>query len=77
MQSGEVAGLFIDLETPDLDLPAIVSRAREARDDCLIVAYGPHVHEARLQAARDAGCDQVLSRGQFDRELPALLQSIC
>ena len=76
LSGGAVAGLFIDLETPELDLPAIVRRARDMRNGCLIVAYGPHVHEARLQAAREAGCDRVLSRGQFDRELAALLQTV-
>jgi hypothetical protein len=30
-----------------------------------VIAFGPHVHEDRLAAARAAGCDSVLSRGQF------------
>ena len=30
-----------------------------------ILAFGPHVHEARLQSAVDAGCDAVFPRGQF------------
>lgn len=30
-----------------------------------ILAYGPHVHRERLAAAREAGCDLVLTRGQL------------
>ena len=36
--------------------PAVLSRA---------IAFGPHVHTARLEAARTAGFPTVLSRGQF------------
>mgnify|MGYP000141423721 CR=1 FL=1 len=32
-----------------------------------IVAFGPHVHRAKLQAAQEAGCEEVFSRGQFHR----------
>jgi hypothetical protein len=41
-----------------------------------IVAFGPHVHEARLAAARDAGCDLVLTRGQFDSQIESLLERL-
>jgi AmiR/NasT family two-component response regulator len=41
-----------------------------------IVAFGPHVHEARLAAARDAGCDLVLTRGQFDSQIESLLEQL-
>jgi hypothetical protein len=30
-----------------------------------ILAFGSHVHEARLACAEQAGCDLVLTRGQF------------
>ncbi|MEY3176578.1 MAG: hypothetical protein RLZZ436_4492 [Planctomycetota bacterium] len=36
--------------------PEVLSRA---------IAFGPHVHTTRLDAARDAGFGTVLSRGQF------------
>ena len=29
------------------------------------IAFGPHVHTAKLDAARDAGIGRVMSRGQF------------
>ena len=39
-----------------------------------VVAFGPHVHEERLAAAREAGCDVVVSRGKFFAELDAILK---
>jgi CheY-like chemotaxis protein len=38
-----------------------------------VVAFLSHVHTDRAAAARDAGCDRVLARSAFVRELPALL----
>ncbi|MFM8474844.1 MAG: hypothetical protein ACKOEO_03495 [Planctomycetaceae bacterium] len=39
-----------------LAAPEVLSRA---------IAFGPHVHTARLDAARAAGFGKVLTRGQF------------
>ena len=38
------------------------------------IAFGPHVHEAKLAAAHEAGCDVVLTRGQFDVQMEAVLE---
>jgi CheY-like chemotaxis protein len=38
-----------------------------------IVAYGPHVHSERLAEATAAGCDEVLTRGQFNAQMDAVL----
>jgi len=40
-----------------------------------LVAFGPHVEEAALEAARAAGADQVLTRGQLQRGLARVLQT--
>jgi hypothetical protein len=32
------------------------------------------VHAAKLEAARAAGCTEVLTRGQFDRQMGGLLE---
>jgi DNA-binding NarL/FixJ family response regulator len=67
--------VLIDLTLSSLELDAAVQAIRECMPQARIVAYGPHVQEARLTAAAAAGCDEVLSRGQFDREFPRLLRS--
>ncbi len=59
--------IAIDLTAPIDSLAGLVAALREAAPGVALVAYGPHVHEARLQAARDAGCEHVLSRGQFHK----------
>lgn len=38
-----------------------------------VVAFGPHVHERVLAAAKAAGCQRVLSRGQFIREAAVVI----
>jgi DNA-binding NarL/FixJ family response regulator len=53
----------------------LISRLRELSPSLRIVAFGPHVHERALQAAQEAGCDEVLSRGQFFAQLECVLRS--
>jgi len=38
------------------------------------LAYGPHVNVPLLEAARNSGCQAVMTQGQFDREFGAWLQ---
>ncbi|NIL97207.1 MAG: DNA-binding response regulator [Planctomycetales bacterium] len=66
VQQQAVDLIAIDLATCDADLAEWVPRLRNADAATVrIVAFGPHVHPARLAAARQAGCDEVFSRGQF------------
>jgi len=68
--------LFVDLQLPGLDIVALVNQVRETSgSEVRIVACGPHVHEKRLAAARQAGCDLVVTRGQFDREADTILMA--
>lgn len=67
--------VILDLEQPELQPAELVSTLRASGASGLqVVAFGPHVHEARLQAATAAGCDRVLARGKFYAELDAVLQ---
>ena len=38
------------------------------------IAFGPHVHTAKLEAAKSAGFGVVISRGQFVMQLQSLLE---
>ena len=67
--------LIIDLNTAGLSIADFVARCREANESVDIIAYGPHVHEAKLAAAREAGCDVVLTRGQFNSQMTEILTS--
>ncbi len=66
--------VLVDLTRPGLDVASLVERIRAIADaKPTIIAYGPHVHEAVLATAEAAGCDQVLSRGQFMARVDALI----
>lgn len=66
--------VIVDLGSPTVDLETRIAQLKsETRLPPVLVAFGPHVHEDRLAAARDAGCDVVLSRGQFFAQVDTLL----
>jgi DNA-binding NarL/FixJ family response regulator len=67
--------LLIDLAAPQLDA---INAIREIKQSgaVTVIGYVDHTREDVMQAARAAGCDQVLSKGEFARRLPELLSSI-
>ncbi len=74
-QADEVMLVLVDLGFAGLDLKELISSvevARSARPT--IIAFGPHVHANRLEAARAAGCDEVMSRGALCAQIDDLLR---
>jgi hypothetical protein len=67
--------VLIDLTEFASQVASIVATAGQQAPRAQIVAFGPHVDEALLEAARAAGCHQVLSRGQFHQQYGELLKS--
>ena len=67
--------VFFDLAIGGLDLPAVIAAVRAAAPQARIIAFGAHVDEAALAAAQSAGCDLVLSRGQFNKQYVELLRT--
>ena len=41
-----------------------------------VVAFGPHEDVAMLERARNLGCDIVLNKGEFNRDLPKIIESV-
>jgi CheY-like chemotaxis protein len=72
LDAGNYRLVLIDLQTPGLDVQGLLQR-RTARGQPVFVAYGPHVQAPLLRAARAAGCDEVLTRGQFDASMNDVL----
>jgi CheY-like chemotaxis protein len=70
-QDAEVRIVVVDLRTPGLDIGAVASGLKQLSPAPHILACAPHVHEASLAAARAAGCDEVVSRGEVERRLEA------
>ena len=60
--------IVVDLARVD-DLGAVRRAAPHGR----IIAFGPHVDDTALEAARQAGIDEVMPRSQFFRQINELL----
>ena len=74
-QADEVVLVLIDLGFAGLELKELVSSVENSRSARpTIVAFGPHVHANRLEAARTAGCDEVMSRGALCAQIDDLLR---
>ena len=41
-----------------------------------VVAFGPHENVAMLERARNLGCDLVLNKGEFNRDLPKIIEGV-
>ena len=67
--------VFLDLSLSDVD-PVQVVYALPIAARHQVIAFGSHVDEVRLSAAREAGCDDVMPRSKFSATLPELLQRL-
>ena len=69
--------VLVDLGLCGLDVSQVVSVVRARPDGWPpIVAFGPHVQAAKLAAAVAAGCDKVLARGQFVRQMAQIVGDV-
>jgi hypothetical protein len=66
---------IIDLTLELDDLAAVYNAIHNASPDAEMIAYGPHVHVAKLEAAAAAGF-KVLTRGQFDHQMIEIIGAI-
>lgn len=55
-------------------LATLVEAARQSCPAAKLVAYAPHVHVGVIELAREAGFDEVLTRGQFNERMSTLLK---
>jgi len=67
--------LLIDLAAPQLDALNAVREIKKGAG-ITVIGYVDHTREDVMAAARAAGCDQVMSKGEFARRLPELLDGI-
>lgn len=88
----DVRALVVDLSAADLALELIrkvreleagerpgspsESAPGRARASVRVLAFGPHVAKELFQAARDAGADEVMPNGAFDRSMPEILLAL-
>lgn len=74
--AGGAAIILLDLGAAQLDPIATISRLKSdpATASIRIVAFANHEKTDDIRQAREAGCDEVLTRGAFSSGLPAILQ---
>jgi len=70
------SNVIVDLSCPAADPAAVVAIVREQPQHGKVVAFGAHVQAGRLAAATTAGCDLVLTRGQFNAQVEQVLASL-
>lgn len=74
--------VLLDLQAMPGDPAVVITRLRgfvagadeAGRPPPRLVAFGPHVARQRLEDARAAGADEVLSRGELLGAFPALVR---
>ncbi|QDV68285.1 hypothetical protein Poly24_19940 [Rosistilla carotiformis] len=68
--------VIVDLATTGSTVEAISEHIHQQTPTAKLIAFGPHVQTGRLDAAREAGFDLVLTRGQLDRGLSQLFPEL-
>jgi DNA-binding NarL/FixJ family response regulator len=70
------SALIIDLNHPSGKALEVLRALKSGlkTKDLAAIGFVSHVQEDLIAAARDAGCDLILARSAFVRQLPGLLQ---
>ena len=70
----KISNILVDLEEDsDFWKPLLSEVKRWAGKEVAIAAYGPHEDKASMSEARLLGCDPVLAKGAFVRQLKNVL----
>ncbi len=64
--------VVLDLSTRSSLAGSIAGQCAERCPEAKLIAYGPHVHVDRLDAARQGGIETVMTNGQFNSQLGGL-----
>ena len=74
MADGDTVLVLVDLEAdPDFWGEAVGRVLASGPSRPQVVGYGGHTNTEMLQRAKEAGCDLVLTKGQFSRDLAKLI----
>lgn len=66
-------GVFVDIHHTGLNWYTFLPQLKSLPYHPKVIAFGSHVEVKALKAAREAGCDFVMPRSQFVKELEAQL----
>ena len=73
---GGVDAVILDLGAPSALDSLRTLKANPATASARVVGYASHVATETIQAARAGGCDEVVARSAFTRQLPNLLKRL-
>jgi CheY-like chemotaxis protein len=74
LEDGTPDLLIVDLSHPGLDPAGLMEQlGPKLSPQTATLAFGPHVHKAKLEAAARSGFSTVLTRGQFHANMDQLL----
>lgn len=77
VETSDIGLAIVDLGAIRLaELPSIHEQLVGFSPRIVTSAFGSHVHENRLQTARECGFSTVLTKGQFSNQLPKLLAGL-
>ena len=71
-----LALVIVDLEGDESIWVTVLEDIKNNRTGIKSVAFGPHENVAALKQARDLGCSLVLTKGEFNRDLPRIIEEI-
>ncbi|MCP4249319.1 MAG: hypothetical protein GY778_19935 [bacterium] len=73
LDGGQVRLVAVDMSLPGDLAPAALRRCVDHPSTPTTIAFYAHVHTDLKAAAEQAGADQILTNGQFARQLPQLI----
>ncbi len=65
--------VILDLSTRSGLTATIIDLCRQRCPQARLIAYGPHVQVEKLNAARQAGIELVMTNGQFNQQILSIL----
>ena len=69
--------ILVDLEGDESTWVGALDVLKESRPvSTRLIAFGPHEQVATLEQARVLGCDLVLNKGEFNRDLAKILADL-
>jgi len=70
------SGIGEEMKPGSIGSPDVQRSMPDAAASIRVLAFGPHIEKNTLQAARDAGADDVLTRGAFDHHMDSVLMKL-
>jgi CheY-like chemotaxis protein len=73
--SGQIALILVDLEGDESIWRKVLEGIRQqGAGGVKVVGFGPHENAIMLERARNLGCNLVLNKGEFNRDLPKIIE---